>query len=186
MEYVDGRSLEEVERPKIGPLVIVFHQVASALVHMHRRGIYHGDLKPSNIMVSKAGRVKLIDFGTAWIKGQEKGRVQGTPSYMAPEQGSDRIVDDRTDIYNFGATMYRMFTGRYANPETPMTAGVDLRKLVPPIEVNERDPRHAERDDHGVPAMAARTAAGGDVRGRAPAQGRRQVHEAEVEDGPRG
>ena len=68
-------------------------------------------------------RVKLIDFGTAWIKGQEKGRVQGTPSYMAPEQGSDRIVDDRTDIYNFGATMYRMFTGRYANPETPMHRG---------------------------------------------------------------
>ena len=140
MEYVEGRSLEEVERPKIGPLVIVFNQVASALVHMHRRGIYHGDLKPSNIMVSKTGRVKLIDFGTAWIKGQEKGRVQGTPSYMAPEQGSDRIVDDRTDIYNFGATMYRMFTGRYANPQTPSTAVVDLRNLVPPIEVNERIP----------------------------------------------
>jgi eukaryotic-like serine/threonine-protein kinase len=140
MEYVDGRSLEEVERPKIGPLVIVFHQVASALVHMHRRGIYHGDLKPSNIMVTRSGRVKLIDFGTAWIKGQEKGRVQGTPSYMAPEQASDRVVDDRTDIYNFGATMYRMFTGRYANPETPMAGGVDVRKLVAPIEVNEHIP----------------------------------------------
>jgi eukaryotic-like serine/threonine-protein kinase len=140
MEYVEGQSLEEVERPKIGPLVIVFHQVASALVHMHRRGIYHGDLKPSNIMATESARVKLIDFGTAWIKGQEKGRVQGTPSYMAPEQATDRIVDDRTDIYNFGATMYRMFTGRYANPETPMTGGVDVRKLVAPIEVNERIP----------------------------------------------
>jgi len=140
MEYVEGRSLEEVEMAKIGPLVIVFHQVASALVHMHRRGIYHGDLKPSNIMVTKTGRVKLIDFGTAWIKGQEKWRVQGTPSYMAPEQGTDRIVDDRTDIYNFGATMYRMFTGRYANPETPMTGGGDMRKLVAPIEVNKQIP----------------------------------------------
>jgi serine/threonine-protein kinase len=140
MEYVEGRSLEEVERPKIGPLVIVFNQVASALVHMHRRGIYHGDLKPSNIMVTKSGRVKLIDFGTAWIKGQEKGRVQGTPSYMAPEQGSDRIVDDRTDVYNFGATMYRMFTGRYANAEAPNTKVGDLRNLVPPIQVNERIP----------------------------------------------
>jgi len=140
MEYVEGRSLEEVERPKIGPLVVVFNQVASALVHMHRRGIYHGDLKPSNIMISKTGRVKLIDFGTAWTKGQEKGRVQGTPSYMAPEQGSDRIVDDRTDIYNLGATMYRMFTGRYANAEAPNTALGDLRNLVPPIEVNARIP----------------------------------------------
>ncbi len=140
MEYVEGRSLEEIEMPKIKPLVIVFNQVASALVHMHRRGIYHGDLKPSNIMVTKAGRVKLIDFGTAWIKGQEKGRVQGTPSYMAPEQGSDRIVDDRTDVYNFGATMYRMFTGRYANAQAPSTALGDLRNLVPPIQVNDRTP----------------------------------------------
>ena len=140
MEYVEGRSLEEVERPKIGPLVIVFNQVASAMVHMHRRGIYHGDLKPSNIMVSKTGRVKLIDFGTAWIKGQEKGRVQGTPSYMAPEQGSDKVVDDRTDIYNFGATMYRMFTGRYAQAEAPSTALGDLRNLVPPIQINARIP----------------------------------------------
>jgi serine/threonine-protein kinase len=140
MEYVEGRSLEEVERPQLGPLVIAFNQVASAMVHMHRRGIYHGDLKPSNIMATESARVKLIDFGTAWIKGQEKGRVQGTPSYMAPEQGSDRIVDDRTDIYNFGATMYRMFTGRYANAQAPSTAQGDLRNLIPPIQVNDRIP----------------------------------------------
>ena len=54
---------------------------------MHRRGVYHGDLKPSNIMVTEDGRVKLIDFGTAWIKGEDKNRVQGTPQYMAPESG---------------------------------------------------------------------------------------------------
>jgi len=136
MEYVDGETLDEVEAPEMGDLVLVFNQVASAMILMHRRGIYHGDLKPSNIMVSKSGHVKLIDFGTAWIKGQEKGRVQGTPYYMAPEQASEKIVDDRTDIYNLGATMYRMFTGRYANLQTPSMAEGDLRKLSPPIKIN--------------------------------------------------
>ncbi len=138
MEYVDGRTLDELEAPGRKQLVLIFHQVADALSHMHRRGVYHGDLKPSNVMISKAGQVKLIDFGTAWIKGEEKNRVQGTPQYMAPEQAADRLVDDRTDMYNFGATMYRMFTGRFAqtgppNPQYP-------RILPPPIEVSPKIP----------------------------------------------
>ncbi|GIW87398.1 MAG: hypothetical protein KatS3mg108_1722 [Isosphaeraceae bacterium] len=115
MEFVDGRNLDELQTRAIDQLVLVFIQVAAGLAHMHRRGVYHGDVKPGNIMLSRDGVVKLIDFGTAWIKGQPKDRVQGTPQYMAPEQYADRTVDDRTDIFNFGATMYRMFTGHYAN-----------------------------------------------------------------------
>ena len=91
---------------------------------MHRRGVYHGDLKPSNIMVSEDDHVTLIDFGTAWIKGEDKNRVQGTPQYMAPESATDRVVDERTDIYNLGATMYRMFTGRYAQQGIPLLGDV--------------------------------------------------------------
>ena len=68
-------------------LVQVFEQVAAGLVHMHRRGVYHADLKPNNIMLSRAGEVKIIDYGLAWIKGEPKDRVQGTPEYMAPETG---------------------------------------------------------------------------------------------------
>ena len=119
LEYVDGKTLDEIEAPEMGQLVLVFNQVASALSHMHRRGVFHGDLKPSNIMLSKTGQVKLIDFGTAWIRGEEKNRVQGTPQYMAPEQATEKVVDAKTDIYNFGATMYRMFTGRFANAGHP-------------------------------------------------------------------
>ena len=132
-EYVDGKTLDELEAPELGQLVLIFAQVAPALMHMHRRGIYHGDLKPSNVMLSRSAEVKLIDFGTAWVRGEEKNRVQGTPQYIAPEQVNEKVVDDKTDIYNFGATMYRMFTGRFANQGLP-TAGGDARsrKLVPP------------------------------------------------------
>ncbi|WP_435005093.1 serine/threonine protein kinase [Tundrisphaera lichenicola] len=137
MEFVDGKTLDEVEGPTMPQLVLAFIQVASALVHMHRRGVYHGDLKPSNIMISKDGKVKLIDFGTAWLKGEEKNRIQGTPQYMAPEQMTEKLVDERTDIYNLGATMYRMFTGRYANPSNgPRVADSAKVKLPTPIQVN--------------------------------------------------
>lgn len=115
MEFIDGRALEDVETREVGQLVLIFSQIASGLNHMHRRGIYHGDLKPSNVMLTKTGGVKIIDFGTAWIKGQFKDRVQGTPQYMAPEQSSMKVVDERTDLYNFGALMYRLLTGEYAN-----------------------------------------------------------------------
>jgi serine/threonine protein kinase len=140
MEYVEGKTLDEIEAPAIGQLVLIFNQVASALAHMHRRGVFHGDLKPSNIMLSKDGYVKLIDFGTAWIKGEEKNRVQGTPQYMAPEQATERVVDERTDIYNLGATMYRMFTGRYAQQGIPMPGESGTRKLIPPIQIHPNIP----------------------------------------------
>jgi serine/threonine-protein kinase len=138
MEYVEGKALDEIEAPELGQLVLVFCQVASAMSHMHRRGVYHGDLKPANIMLTKTGQVKLIDFGTAWVRGQDKNRIQGTPQYIAPEQATEKVVNDRTDIYNLGATMYRMFTGRFPQQGIPK-AGED-RKLVPPIKINSRLP----------------------------------------------
>ncbi len=140
IEYVDGKTLDEIEAPEMGQLVLIFCQVASAMNHMHRRGVFHGDLKPSNIMLSKAGQVKLIDFGTAWIRGEEKNRVQGTPQYIAPEQVTEKIVDAKTDIYNFGATLYRMFTGRFANQSLPKTGEGGLRKLVAPNQINSKIP----------------------------------------------
>lgn len=138
MEYVDGKTLDELESPEIGQLVLVFSQVASALRHMHRRGVYHGDLKPANIMLSKDGQVKLIDFGTAWIRGQDKQRIQGTPQYIAPEQAADKIVDEKTDVYNFGATMYRMFTGFFAQQAIPKAD--NDRKVQTPNKINPAIP----------------------------------------------
>ena len=139
LEYVDGKTLDELEAPEMGQLVLVFCQVASALAHMHRRGVFHGDLKPSNIMLSKTGQVKLIDFGTAWIRNREKNRAGGTPQYVAPEQVIEKVVDAKTDVYNFGATMYRMFTGRFANQGLPKSAEA-AKKLVAPNKINPKLP----------------------------------------------
>ena len=136
LEYVDGKTLDEIEAPELGQLVLIFCQVSSALTHMHRRGVFHGDLKPANIMLAKNGQVKLIDFGTAWVRGQEKNRIQGTPNFIAPEQATEKVVDEKTDIYNLGATMYRMFTGRYAQ-QGILKPGED-RKLLAPIKANPR------------------------------------------------
>ncbi|MBI1324244.1 protein kinase [bacterium] len=131
MEYVKGKTIDEVEMLKHDQLVLIFIQVAAAMAHMHRRGVYHGDLKPSNIMLSDSGKVKLIDLGTCWIKGEKKNRIQGTPQYMAPEQIADKIVNERTDVYNLGATMYKLFTG-----VVPSVS----KKLKQPIEINPKIP----------------------------------------------
>jgi serine/threonine-protein kinase len=143
MEFVDGRTLDELECPERSQLVLIFIHVASALNHMHRRGVYHGDLKPGNIMLSRDGKVKVIDFGTAWIRGEAKHRIQGTPQYMAPEQASEKVVDERTDLYNFGATMYRMFTGHHANLGLPSANGAGLgarARTKPPISIDPNIP----------------------------------------------
>jgi serine/threonine protein kinase len=111
-EFINGKTLDTCPPLPMPKLVQVFEQVAQALVHMHRRGVFHADLKPNNIMVSRTGTVKVIDFGLARIRGEKSERVQGTPEYMAPETVTHAMVNERTDIYNFGAMMYRMVTFR--------------------------------------------------------------------------
>jgi serine/threonine-protein kinase len=138
MEFIDGKALDELEMPEHKQLVLMFANVASALQHMHRRKVFHGDLKPGNIMLTKTGQVKVIDFGTAWVAGENKARVQGTPQYMAPEQAKEKVVNEKTDLFNLGATMYRMFTGHYVNasgiPGDDSEAIGPRAKIRPPIK----------------------------------------------------
>jgi serine/threonine protein kinase len=112
IEYVNGKTLDKVPRVALPKLVQIFERIACGLVHMHRRQVCHADLKPNNVMLSRTGDVKIIDYGLAWIKGESKNRVQGTPEYMAPETAKNKLVNERTDIYNFGALMYRLLTWR--------------------------------------------------------------------------
>jgi serine/threonine protein kinase len=110
IEYVNGKTLDQLPAMPMSKLVDKFLQISAGLAHMHRRGVFHADLKPNNIMMTKAGAIKILDFGLAWIKGEPKERVQGTPEYMAPETARAKVVNERSDIYNFGATMYRLTT----------------------------------------------------------------------------
>src|SRR5205085_290638 len=126
-------------------LARVFELVAAALAHMHRRGVLHADMKPGNVMLSRAGEVKVIDYGLAWVKGEPKERLQGTPEYMAPETVKRKLINERTDIFNFGATMYRLVTFRLPPPtvgEPGMDVDAELwaRQLKPVQECNAAAP----------------------------------------------
>ena len=110
IECVDGKTLDTCPRLTVPRLVQVFKMVADGMVHMHRRQVCHGDLKPNNIMLSKGGQAKIIDYGLARLKGDSVTRIQGTPEYMAPESVKHSMINERTDIYNFGGAMYRLVT----------------------------------------------------------------------------
>jgi len=147
LEYVNGRTLDTFPGLRLSHLVQIFRDVADGLIHLHKRGVCHADLKPNNVMVSRSGDVKIIDYGLAWIKGQPKGRVQGTPEYMAPETASHKIVNERTDIYNLGAAMYRMVTGQLPPAvlsemgPLPLKSGMFHKMLIPVRQHNPKAPQ---------------------------------------------
>ncbi len=148
MELVDGVSLHEEQPGDMATLVDVFRQTASALGQMHDRGFVHADMKPHNVIVGAdlVGHhtAKLIDLGQSCKIGTIKKRIQGTPDYIAPEQVHRRQITPRTDIYNFGATMYWVLTGR--NIPTAMGTKSDsllgslddalIEKATPVREIN--------------------------------------------------
>lgn len=146
IEYVDGKTLDQALKLSLPHLVQVFAKIAAGLAHMHRRNVYHADLKPNNILLSRAGDVKIIDYGLAWVKGEPKERVQGTPEYMAPEQSKKTLVNERTDIFNFGATMYRLTTGKLPPSTMAMTGTTAInselfRNMLKPVsELAPRTP----------------------------------------------
>lgn len=142
VEYVPGKTMDKLPLLRMAKLVRVFERIADGLTHMHKQGVYHADLKPNNLIYERGTRVKVLDYGLAWIKGEPKDRLQGTPEYIAPETVSHKLINERTDIYNFGATMYRLVT--LALPPSwatsadglPMTAKIFNEQLRPVKEAN--------------------------------------------------
>lgn len=98
----------------------IFKQMATGLAYMNASGYVHCDVKVDNVLVNALGQTKIIDFAiTKKIKKgffeklfHRKGKPQGTPSFMSPEQIRDEMLDGRADIYSFGATWYELTTGR--------------------------------------------------------------------------
>ena len=152
MEYVNGISLEQLLEKK-GSIpqeeaALIIREVARALKHAHDRGIVHRDIKPGNIMISRKGEVKLMDFGIASSREDADagltvcGMTLGTPAYMSPEQlTSTRDVDKRADIYSLGITLYEMVCGRkpFAGGFTPETvSAIQSGKYDRPRKINQQ------------------------------------------------
>ena len=125
MEYVEGKTLDEViarKGLKLNEALKYATQIADALAAAHAAGIIHRDVKPSNLMVSDKGVVKVLDFGLAKLSDPtedeasattqtihprtEEGTVVGTVPYMSPEQAEGRKLDARSDIFSFGSVLY--------------------------------------------------------------------------------
>jgi WD40 repeat protein/serine/threonine protein kinase len=157
MEFIEGRSLAAVVAEG-GPLGVAqacgyARQAALGLQHAFEHGMVHRDVKPHNLMLTPAGRVKILDFGLAHITGDpdppaagdtiesapaagltRASTVLGTPDYIAPEQAAgSRAVDVRTDIYALGCTLYFLLTGRPPFPEGTADAKLAAhRERTPP------------------------------------------------------
>ena len=149
MELVDGETLEQLLMRGALPMhkaLNLARQMAEAIEHAHARGILHRDLKPANVKITRAGKVRLLDFGLARALESnpvdddapttiseggltESRTVLGTGPYMSPEQARGEAVDRRSDVFSFGCVTYEVLTATRAFPgRTPsdaLVAGLD-------------------------------------------------------------
>ncbi len=142
MEYIEGPTLKELVT-KDGPLPVgraldIMQQVLAALEHAHSHRVIHRDIKPHNILLTKAGMVKVADFGIARAASgstlEYTETILGTAHYFSPEQARGGFVGERADIYASGVVLYEMLTGRVPfEGDSPVTIALKhINDPVPP------------------------------------------------------
>lgn len=158
MEFIDGENLRlhiDSQSLSMSRRLELCEQICAGLNYIHRHrlkdgryhSIVHRDIKPENILITKSGRVKIVDFGLSVEEKtfsflRSKSRA-GTPRYMSPEQIRGRRVDERSDIYSLGVCMYEMFTGRlpYDGSDRKEIMKKHISRRVRPEEPSRVDPK---------------------------------------------
>ena len=131
LEYVAGVALADKEfNADLDETLRIFGHVAHGLQAMHLGGYVHADLKPNNILVTSEGEVKLIDLGQSSKIHEAKAKIQGTIDYMAPEQVQRGKLDQRTDVFGFGAALHRVVTGKSIATEMNQTVSMHSQGLI--------------------------------------------------------
>jgi serine/threonine-protein kinase len=190
MEYVDGGSLQGLLEKRVrlpaATTARIVRSIALALAAAHRVGVLHRDVKPANVLFTKGGEPKLVDFGLAREEQadhnlSQTGMVMGTPHYMAPEVCEGKRADARADIYSLGVMAFAMVAQKLPfDGETPIAILLaHLQKPVPPMpdapkpvadairRALEKDP--SKRWQSAADFAAALERAGGDRGGTEPA-----------------
>ncbi|MFQ5526713.1 MAG: protein kinase [Thermoanaerobaculia bacterium] len=167
MEHVEGHDLKD-EISRGGVALDRFFEIAvplaDALAAAHEKGIAHRDLKPTNVMVTEEGRVKILDFGLAKRVGgaideddetlttktmvTQEGQILGTVAYMSPEQAQGHDVDARSDIFSLGIVLYEMVTGQrpfMGDGKMSVLSAILRAAPVPPTEVKASLPQALNR-----------------------------------------
>jgi serine/threonine-protein kinase len=148
MDLLDGEDLKQrlTREGRLEPaeVLVIAHGVLDVLAAAHGKGLVHRDIKPENIFVTRAGEIKVLDFGVARAlelasSGESMtqiGMVIGTPAFMPPEQARGRgLVDERSDLFAVGATMFALLTGRPPHGELKVVQAVTaaLTRAVPSL-----------------------------------------------------
>ena len=152
MEYIDGIDVQELI-DKNGPIawqyaVDIFLQVGLAIENAHQHNLIHRDIKPKNILLTREGKIKVTDFGIAVAMNASTINLNtsnmGSVHYFSPEQAQARPVDERSDIYSLGISMYETLTGKVPfDGDTPVAIALKHIKEapVPPKDVNDEIPQ---------------------------------------------
>lgn len=146
MEYINGPNVKrmiDTGDPSLRRLALkIMLDITDALAYLHARRIIHRDICPGNIVVGSDAEPKLIDFGLAIFKSASVKRIgerAGTPAYMSPEQVRGMEVDERSDVYSWGMTMYRIAAGR-----TPFLAEDSITSMSQHLNAPTPSPREFE------------------------------------------
>ncbi len=150
MEYVESSNLKELmlrSDPVLAENVAnILLDMATALEHVHDSGFIHLDFKPENILVTRNGHIRLVDFDLAQPKPEQPkkfSRNPGTPAYMPPEQLQHKAIDQRADIFAYGVTAYELLTSRKpfaGDSPAEISAKQQLGPPIPPSEFNQIPP----------------------------------------------